>query len=291
MKVVHAIDDQVFAAWLEKYDHRAEHMNSFKQFALVSGAQLKAVLLYDWSKWESGIFHQHIFHVKFVEAESALAFQELMERFIIWMRTEKCDFFFLRLEAADLEKNRIVQKLSHVYYVGGLTRLEAPPAQMEMPLSGQDVVISLPDEKDYDEAVSLGGQAFVKSRYALDPYLDQRVVRHFYQEWMRNNLYGRADINLVAKLNDEVVGLIQGKAIANKIGIELFAIRSDIQGKGIGKRLFVEMMKVSHDRQYSFISAGTQLHNIPAIQLYEKMGFRTMNTFLYYHVWPRKGER
>ncbi|PCK19783.1 GNAT family N-acetyltransferase [Bacillus pumilus] len=291
MKVVHAIDDQVLAAWLEKYDHRAELMNGFKQFALVSGAQLKAVLLYEWSKWESGIFNQHIFHVKLVEAESAPAFKELMERFIIWMRSEKCDFFFLRLDAADLEKNRIVQKLSRVYYVGGLTRLEAPSGQMDMPSIGQDVVISVPNEKDYDEAVSLGDQAFGKSRYALDPYLDQSVVRHFYQEWMRNNLYGRADINLVAKLNDEVVGLIQGKAVANKMAIELFAIRSDIQGKGIGKRLFVEMMRVSHDRQYSFISAGTQVHNIPAIQLYEKMGSRTMNTFLYYHVWPKKGER
>ncbi|MBD3859035.1 GNAT family N-acetyltransferase [Bacillus sp. 28A-2] len=290
MKVVHAIDDQVLSAWLEKYNHQAENMNAFKKFALVSGAQLKAVLLYEWSKWESGIYGQHIFHVKYVEAESVLLFKELMERFINWMRTEKCDFFFLRLDAADVQKNHIAQKLSHVYYVGGLTRLEAPPARIDMP-SGHDVVIDEPDEKEYDSVVSLGHQAFMKSRYALDPFLDQRLVQHFYQEWLRNNLYGRADINLVAKMNGEVVGMIQGKAIDNKMAIELFAIRSDIQGKGIGKKLFSEMMKVSYDRQYSFISAGTQLHNFPAIQLYEKMGFRTKNTFLYYHVWPKKGER
>lgn len=107
MKVVHAIDDQVLAAWLKTYGHEAERMAGFKQFALVSGAKLKAVLLYEWSKWESGIFDKHIFHVKFVEAESALLFKELMERFINWMRTEKCDFFFLRLEAADLEKTAL----------------------------------------------------------------------------------------------------------------------------------------------------------------------------------------
>lgn len=291
MKVVHAIDDQVLAAWLKTYDHEVKHMAGFKQFALVSGAQLKAVLLYDWSKWESGIFDQHIFHVKFVEAESPQLFKELMERFINWMRTEKCDFFFLRLEAADVEKNRIVQKLSHVYYVGGLTRLEVPSAQMETPLSGQDVVIGLPDEKEYDEAVSLCDQAFVKSRYALDPFLDQRVVQHFYQEWMRNNLFGRANVNLVAKLNGEVAGLIQGMTKGNEMALELFVIRPDVQGKGIGKKLFIEMMKVSHDRGYQFISAGTQLHNTTAIQLYEKMGCRTTNAFLYYHVWPKKGER
>ncbi|MDR0123980.1 GNAT family N-acetyltransferase [Bacillus zhangzhouensis] len=291
MKVVHAIDDQVLSTWLVKYGHQAEHMKGFKQFALVSGAQLRAVLLYDWSKWESGIFDQHIFHVKVVEAESALIFKELMEKFINWMRTEKCDFFFLRLEAADLEKNRIVQRLSHVYYVGGLTRLEAPPARMEMPSTGQDVMISLPAENEYDEAVLLGDQAFVKSRYALDPYLDQSVVQHFYQEWMRNNLLGRADINLVAKMNDEVVGLIQGMTKGDEMALELFAIRPDAQGKGIGKKLFIEMMKVSYDRGHRFISAGTQLHNTTAIQLYEKMGLRTTNAFLYYHVWPKKGER
>ncbi|PRS41377.1 GNAT family N-acetyltransferase [Bacillus sp. NMCC46] len=291
MKAVHAIDDQVLSAWLEKYGQQAEQMKGFKQFGLVSGAQLKAVLLFDWSKWESGIFDLHIFHVKFAEAESSSAFQELMERFINWMRTEKCDFFFLRLEAADLEKNRIVQRLLHVYYVGGLTRLEAPPVHMEVPLTGEDVVISLPDEKEYDEAVSLGHQAFVKSRYALDPFLDQNVVQHFYQEWMRNNLLGRADINLVAKVNDEVVGLIQGMTKGDEMALELFAIRPDVQGKGIGKNLFIEMMKVSYERGHRFISAGTQLHNTTAIQLYEKMGFRTTNAFLYYHVWPKKGER
>ncbi|OLP66875.1 hypothetical protein BACPU_02340 [Bacillus pumilus] len=290
MKVVHAIDDQVLATWLEKYDQLADQMTGFKQFALVSGAQLKAVLLYEWSEWESGIFDQHIFHVKFVEAESASAFKELMERFINWMRSEKCDFFFLRLEASEFQKNRIVQRLSHVYYVGGLTRLEAPPAQIDLP-SNLDVVIGQPDEKDFDEAASLGDEAFVKSRYAMDPYLDQRVVRHFYQEWMRNNLHGRADINLVAKLNDEVVGLIQGMTRGDELALELFAMRPDVQGKGLGKKLFIEMMKVSYDRGHHVISAGTQLHNILAIQLYEKMGFRTTNAFLNYHVWPKKGER
>ena len=63
MKAVHAIDDQVLSAWIEKYGQQIEQMKGFKQFGLVSGAQLKAVLLYDWSKWESGIFDQHIFHV------------------------------------------------------------------------------------------------------------------------------------------------------------------------------------------------------------------------------------
>ena len=33
MKVVHAVDDQVLAAWLEKYGQQAEQMNGFKQFA------------------------------------------------------------------------------------------------------------------------------------------------------------------------------------------------------------------------------------------------------------------
>ncbi|MFJ5964224.1 GNAT family N-acetyltransferase [Bacillus sp. NPDC093026] len=289
MKVVHAIDDQVLAAWLEEYGHQAENMTGFKQFALVSRAQLQAVLLYEWSKWESGIFDLHIFHVKFAEAKSPLAFKELMERFINWMRTEKCDFFFLRLEAADLQKNRIVQKLPHAYYVGGLTRLEAPPARIEVTLD-HDLEFGVPDENEYDSAASLGHQAFMKSRYALDPFLDQRVVQHFYQEWMRNNLYGRADINLVAKLNGEVVGLIQGMTKGDKMALELFAIRPDVRGRGIGKRLFVEIMKLSYDRGHHFISAGTQLHNISAIQLYEKMGFKTMNAFLYYHVWPKKGE-
>ncbi|QLI76487.1 GNAT family N-acetyltransferase [Bacillus pumilus] len=291
MKAVHAIDDQVLSAWLENYGQQIEQMKGFKQFGLVSGAQLKAVLLYDWSKWESGIFDQHIFHVKFAEAESASAFQELMERFINWMRSEKCDFFFLRLEAADVEKNRIVQRLSHVYYVGGLTRLEAPPVHMEIPSTGEDVVISLPNEKEYDEAVSLAYQAFVKSRYALDPFLDPSAVQHFFQEWMKNNLLGRADINIAAKVNDEVVGLIQGVIKDDELVLDLLAIRPDAQGKGLGKKLVIAMVKASYERGHRFMSAGTQMHNTTAIQLYEKLGFRTKNAFLYYHVWPKKGER
>ncbi|MDG3045031.1 hypothetical protein OE903_18460 [Bacillus sp. B6(2022)] len=125
-----------------------------------------------------------------------------------------------------------------MYYVGGLTRLEAPPALMEMPLSDQDVVMGVPDKKDYDEAVLLGDQAFVKSRYALDPYLDQRVVQHFYQEWMRNNLLGRADINLVAKVNDEVVGLIQGMTKGHEMGLELLRLDRMFKEKGSEKAVY-----------------------------------------------------
>ncbi|MFB8736116.1 hypothetical protein ACEQPO_28095 [Bacillus sp. SL00103] len=98
-----------------------------------------------------------------------------------------------------------------MYYVGGLTRLEAPPIHMEMPSTSEDVVISLPDEKanTMRRCHSLI-RLFVKSRYALILFLDQNAVQHFFQEWMKNNLLGRADINLAAKVNDEVVGLIQG---------------------------------------------------------------------------------
>ncbi|MGE6630433.1 GNAT family N-acetyltransferase [Bacillus sp. NPDC077027] len=290
MKVIHAIDEQVLMEWVSRYTEPSEEFTSFSQFGLVSGAELKAVLLYEWSQWESGLYGQHIFHVKFLEAETDATLKELMERFMNWMRSEKCDFFFLRLDASDMSKNRIVQQLAHVYYVGGLTRLEAPPKIYDIE-QHDELKIESPDESDKEIAASLANQAFMKSRYALDPFLNQADVQRFYQAWMRNNLNGRADINLVAKLDDEVLGLIQGKTNGKEMALELLSIRPDVQGRGLGKKLLAAIMEVSYQRQHCFVSAGTQMHNIKAIQLYEKMGFRTTKSYLYYHVWPKKGER
>lgn len=86
----------------------------------------------------------------------------------------------------------------------------------------------------------------------------------FYDELI--NPYG---ITLVAKCDGVVAGFLNVRDVCGEIYINNIAVSENFRGRGLGQALLLELEK----REFVFITLEVRESNLPAISLYEKMGY------------------
>jgi ribosomal protein S18 acetylase RimI-like enzyme len=138
----------------------------------------------------------------------------------------------------------------------------------------------------------IAAQSFTFSRFHLDPAIGLARANEVKRQWARNACRGRASVIYVARQKNHVTGflaVLESKSGAQKDAIiDLVGVDEDHQGQGAGRalsRTFVEQWRDRADR----LRVGTQISNIPAIRLYEKIGFRMTETSYVLHAHIKNG--
>jgi len=144
------------------------------------------------------------------------------------------------------------------------------------------------EPKDLPILISLTTNAFLQSHYHNDPFIPYELAEKIFYEWIKNSVYGYADNIIIAKYKNNILGYLTCKI--NKIGekrygiIDLVAVDKRFRGRGIGTALVKRALKwFLPTVEYVFV--GTQATNIPAIRMYEKVGFRTVSIEATFHLW------
>ena len=139
---------------------------------------------------------------------------------------------------------------------------------------------------------AIAGHCFIFSRFHLDPAIGLNRANEVKRQWARNACQGRASAVYVARQNNTVTGFLA--VLENKSSkgmdaiIDLVGVGAGHQGHGIGQALckrFVEEWRTRADR----LRVGTQISNIPAIRLYESIGFRMTETSYVLHAHVNNG--
>jgi len=144
-------------------------------------------------------------------------------------------------------------------------------------------------EKDRKALMEMAKNTFKIDHFHADPNLPNNECDELYAKWIANCIDGSADVILVAKKGNGVVGFITCK-IQHVIGdynygvIDLIGVNEEYRGKGIGCLLISEALKW-FSRYTDSVYVGTQARNIPAVRLYEKMGFRQVFSEATLHLW------
>jgi ribosomal protein S18 acetylase RimI-like enzyme len=149
------------------------------------------------------------------------------------------------------------------------------PADLPLPPPAQeDVRLREFAQADLPALLSISQSAFEKTRYFADEALRPRAPLA-YAEWVKNNCQGRAQKVFVAELEGRLVGFICCLiAESDESGIiDLIAVAPGMQGLGLGSQLIGESLRWFRERVRSVV-VGTQAHNAPAVQTYQKLGFR-----------------
>jgi ribosomal protein S18 acetylase RimI-like enzyme len=127
--------------------------------------------------------------------------------------------------------------------------------------------------------------AFATDRYHTDVRIPAERAEALKAAWVANNLDGRAQVNLVAEIDDRIVGfnlvLLRGRQAV----IDLIAVDRAARGKGVGRALIDGALAMVAG-QADTLRAGTQATNAGALALYRGMGFRQVDESLTYH-WMR----
>lgn len=136
---------------------------------------------------------------------------------------------------------------------------------------------------------SIASESYVDSRYYFDEHFPRERCKAFYTEWIEKSCYGYADKVLVAELDGRPVGYITCQLCSKHLGaIELVGVDRDARGNSVGKALVHGALSWFASRGMEVVEVVTQGRNYAAQRLYERCGFVTKMTQLWYHKWFRK---
>lgn len=125
------------------------------------------------------------------------------------------------------------------------------------------------------------------TRFYFDSGFSQNRCDEFYETWIRNSCSGYADAVLVVDPG-QPAGYISCHLDPSSEGrIGLVAIGPLFQGQRLGLDLVHGALHWFASKGVSRVSVVTQGRNIAAQSLYQRCGFRTASTHLFYHRWFR----
>lgn len=126
------------------------------------------------------------------------------------------------------------------------------------------------------------------SRYAFDDNFGMDETERLYKVWIHNSMHGRADVVFVARWaheNSDAVGLI-ACLMRGEIGfIDLLGVHNAHSRKRIGSGLVQSALDWAVNQNIGSMQVATQGRNVSAQRLYQRMGFVTKSTTLFYHKW------
>ena len=82
-----------------------------------------------------------------------------------------------------------------------------------------------------------------------------------------------SDINLVAKVGEELVGLLSFAVLNGEVSIVLLSVYPDYQGRGVASGLLAEANRFAQERGLSFLRTATTNDDIPQLYFYQRHGF------------------
>lgn len=145
----------------------------------------------------------------------------------------------------------------------------------------EGVTVDNATESDEADIVAVAGRCFVYSRFHVDRRIGAERADKVKREWVRNSCRGRAAIVYLARRAGEAAGFLAVMKRESETGseaiIDLIGVDAEHQGQGVGRSLSLRFIREWRGRADRLL-VGTQASNIPALRLYETLGFRTAET-------------
>lgn len=140
---------------------------------------------------------------------------------------------------------------------------------------------------NYDEILSLALQSGVHSRFKIDEKFRSNEYEKLYKEWLDKSISREIALEvLVKRINGKIVGFATvGSKTTSLADIGLVAVDYDYRGMGIGKEILNNAILFAKLKNFKEIQVVTQLDNLAATLLYEKVGFEQLKIKYIYHVW------
>jgi ribosomal protein S18 acetylase RimI-like enzyme len=151
-------------------------------------------------------------------------------------------------------------------------------------IKNDDLLIRFACIKDKEETTKLSSESFIYSRFHQDEKIPNKIANIIKFRWIENFFNGkRGDDLIIATFDDKVTGfiLLIIDKINRNITIDLIAVHKDFRGKNIAKNMIRFLENNFND--YNNIIVGTQIVNIPSINLYESCGFQIDESYYVFH--------
>lgn len=139
-------------------------------------------------------------------------------------------------------------------------------------------------KKDIKQIVSIAKENSSNSRFTIDRLIPVKFKKEYRSEWVKNFFRKkRGDYLLVAERNKKILGFILILKTKNQFVIDLVVSSKKYRKKKVATSL-INYINNKIMKKKNKIIAGTQIENLVAIKMYEKLGFirRKKETFCYH---------
>lgn len=152
----------------------------------------------------------------------------------------------------------------------------------------EEITFSKAKQKDIPMLKKISGDLYQDSRYFFDKNFARDKVQKFYQLWIKRAVLGQYD-DFCYCLYENGVPLgfcsIKYNLPSKSASIGLFGLSRQYHGRGLGKALLFMVSNELRKKGILKIEVVTQGRNYAAQRLYQKAGFLTKATELWYHKW------
>lgn len=180
-------------------------------------------------------------------------------------------------------------------YLSGKILLEEAPSQVQLvdtkcifqkPLLQSSPTV--PSIHSFDgeitpELRALALQSGAYSRFKLDIRLVDREFERLYSRWMENALEN--DFVFVYQSKEGIQGMVTLSLSGENAQIALIAVGEPVRGQGVGKALLQKAESFAFESGAKQMRIPTQKANVPAVNLYQKLGYRLAEEMYIYHYW------
>lgn len=141
---------------------------------------------------------------------------------------------------------------------------------------------------DYNELEKLAIESGAFSRFKIDANFKNGEFEKLYSRWIELSAKKELAFDVLVATNKEnsILGFVTlNKKNENLVDIGLVAVSEMARGKGIAKKLLNYSFNKSIELGYNEIQVVTQFNNLPAMNLYESVGFKITEKTFIYHYW------
>jgi len=124
------------------------------------------------------------------------------------------------------------------------------------------------------------------SRFYRDKKIGKEIAERLWKNSLYNHCNGLADVIIIAKDNDYVVGLaIIKKSNFGSYYLYFISVREEYKGKGIGTEIIRYILMDMKEKNKRFLITETQLINREAMNFYIKNFFSISGYKIILHIW------
>jgi dTDP-4-amino-4,6-dideoxy-D-galactose acyltransferase len=147
--------------------------------------------------------------------------------------------------------------------------------------------IGLAKKEHIPELREISGNIYKDSRYYFDGNFSDAKIDEFYRNWVEKAVLGNFDHECYTVFDGNIpAGFCTIRYRSAKVAqIGLFGISSKYQGRGLAISLIQAVNNILYKKGVGRISVVTQGRNYAAQRIYQKAGFLTKSTELWYHKW------
>ncbi len=152
--------------------------------------------------------------------------------------------------------------------------------------------VCLATEKDINVLMQIAKGHYLSSRYFFDLNFPRDKVNIFYQDWVRKAVLGQFDdCAYVLKNDGNILGFctIKFDKLSSAM-VSLVGIDPEHTKKGYALMLLENTIEKLSEQGVRYINVITQGRNYGAQRLYQRAGFITKKTELWYHRWFLENE-